>query len=193
VAEASEPQLGVATATIESSQSGVKKLPTLDDTWVVQLLAQRTEAQTQAEFRRMQTKYSALGSYQLLIRKKDQGKRGVFYAQVPKRASPYRHWPDDRRRDMLATVERPAPEKVHDVVGAPAGRIWAGAGRSCGGRGFRACPVSSAARRCCTRGRLVQPPGRFAGSTPPLLTPMLTLHELRGHSSPTDYSKKQLV
>jgi SPOR domain len=80
VAEASEPQLGVATATIESSQSGVKKLPTLDDTWVVQLLAQRTEAQTQAEFRRMQTKYSALGSYQLLIRKKDQGNRGVFYA-----------------------------------------------------------------------------------------------------------------
>jgi hypothetical protein len=51
-------------------------------------------------------------------------------------------------------------------------------------------PVSSAARRCCTRGRLVQPPRRFAGSTPLLLTPMLTQCELLGHSSPTYYSKK---
>jgi hypothetical protein len=48
--------------------------------WVVQLLAQKTEVEVKAAFRAMQTKHSMLGSYQPLIRKKDQGEHGVFYA-----------------------------------------------------------------------------------------------------------------
>jgi SPOR domain len=48
--------------------------------WVVQLSAQRTEAEAQSAFRGMQTKYSMLGSYQPLIRKRELGQRGVFYA-----------------------------------------------------------------------------------------------------------------
>ena len=48
--------------------------------WVVQLSAQSTEAEAQSAFRAMQAKYSVLGGYQPLIRKKDQGDRGVFYA-----------------------------------------------------------------------------------------------------------------
>jgi SPOR domain len=47
---------------------------------VVQLLAQETEVEVKAAFRAMQTRYSMLGSYQPLIRKKDQGEHGVFYA-----------------------------------------------------------------------------------------------------------------
>jgi cell division septation protein DedD len=48
--------------------------------WVVQLSAQRTEAEAQSAFRAAQTKYSMLAGYQLKIRKKVQGERGVFYA-----------------------------------------------------------------------------------------------------------------
>jgi SPOR domain len=48
--------------------------------WVVQLSAQKTEGEAQSAFRAAQAKYSVLGSYQPLIRKKDQGDRGVFYA-----------------------------------------------------------------------------------------------------------------
>jgi cell division septation protein DedD len=48
--------------------------------WVVQISAQKTEAEAQSAFRAAQTKYSVLGGYQPLIRKKDQGDRGVFYA-----------------------------------------------------------------------------------------------------------------
>jgi hypothetical protein len=48
--------------------------------WVVQISAQKTEAEAQSAFRAAQTKYSALSGYQPLIRKKDQGDRGVFYA-----------------------------------------------------------------------------------------------------------------
>jgi hypothetical protein len=51
--------------------------------WMVQLSAQKTEAEAQSAFRAAQTKYSVLGGYQPLIRKKDRGDRGVFYgAQV---------------------------------------------------------------------------------------------------------------
>jgi cell division septation protein DedD len=50
------------------------------DSWVVQLSAQRTEAEAQSAFRAAQTKFSMLAGHQLLIRKKDQGERGVFYA-----------------------------------------------------------------------------------------------------------------
>jgi cell division septation protein DedD len=50
------------------------------ESWVVQLSAQRTEAEARSAFRVAQTKYPVLEGYQLLIRKKDQGERGVFYA-----------------------------------------------------------------------------------------------------------------
>jgi len=48
--------------------------------FVVQLSAQRSEAEAQAAFRTMQAKYSALSGRQPLIRRKDQGERGIFYA-----------------------------------------------------------------------------------------------------------------
>jgi hypothetical protein len=48
--------------------------------FVVQLSAQRSEPEAQAEFRTMQAKYSVLSGRQPLIRRKDQGERGIFYA-----------------------------------------------------------------------------------------------------------------
>jgi hypothetical protein len=48
--------------------------------WVVQLSAQRTEEEAQSAFRAAQAKYAVLAGYHVLIRKKDQGGRGVFYA-----------------------------------------------------------------------------------------------------------------
>src|SRR5579883_1524230 len=48
--------------------------------FVVQLSAQRSEADAQAAFRNLQAKYSALGGREPLIRRKDLGERGVFYA-----------------------------------------------------------------------------------------------------------------
>jgi hypothetical protein len=49
-------------------------------TWVVQVSAQRTEEEAQAAFRGAQAKYGVLRGYPVLIRKKDQGGRGVFFA-----------------------------------------------------------------------------------------------------------------
>jgi hypothetical protein len=48
--------------------------------FVVQLSAERSEPEAQAAFRMMQAKYSVLSGRQLLIRRKDQGERGIFYA-----------------------------------------------------------------------------------------------------------------
>jgi hypothetical protein len=48
--------------------------------YVVQLSAQKTESEAQASFRAMQSKFPALNGQQPLIRRKDQGERGVFYA-----------------------------------------------------------------------------------------------------------------
>jgi sporulation related protein len=48
--------------------------------FVVQLSAQRSEAEAQAAFRTMQAKYAVLSGRQPLIRRKDQGERGIFYA-----------------------------------------------------------------------------------------------------------------
>jgi len=48
--------------------------------FVVQLSAQRSEAEAQAAFRTLQAKYSVLNGRELLIRRKDQGERGTFYA-----------------------------------------------------------------------------------------------------------------
>jgi cell division septation protein DedD len=47
---------------------------------VVQLSALRSEPEAQAAFRMMQAKYSVLSGRQPLIRRKDQGERGIFYA-----------------------------------------------------------------------------------------------------------------
>ncbi len=48
--------------------------------FVVQLSAARGEPEAQAAFRTMQAKYSVLSGRQPLIRRKDQGERGIFYA-----------------------------------------------------------------------------------------------------------------
>jgi cell division septation protein DedD len=48
--------------------------------FVVQLSALRSEPEAQAAFRMMQAKYSVLSGRQPLIRRKDQGQRGIFYA-----------------------------------------------------------------------------------------------------------------
>jgi SPOR domain len=48
--------------------------------FVVQISAQRSEAEAQAAFRAMQAKYAALNGHELIIKRKDQGDRGIFYA-----------------------------------------------------------------------------------------------------------------
>ena len=48
--------------------------------WVVQVSAQRTEEEARSAFRVAQSKYAVLAGYQVLIRKKDRGRHGVFYA-----------------------------------------------------------------------------------------------------------------
>ena len=48
--------------------------------YVVQLSAAKSEADAQASFRAMQSKYAVLNGQHSLIRRKDQGERGVFYA-----------------------------------------------------------------------------------------------------------------
>jgi hypothetical protein len=48
--------------------------------FVVQLSAERSEPGAEAAFRTMQAKYSVLSGRQPLIRRKDQGERGIFYA-----------------------------------------------------------------------------------------------------------------
>jgi hypothetical protein len=69
--------------------------------WVVQLSAQKTEAEAQAAFRTAQAKYSVLGGYQPLIRKKDRGERGVFYgAQV----GPFPHEEANQLCDSLKSA-----------------------------------------------------------------------------------------
>ncbi len=48
--------------------------------FVVQLSAGRSEPEAQVAFRTMQAKYAVLTGRQPLIRRKDQGERGIFYA-----------------------------------------------------------------------------------------------------------------
>jgi cell division septation protein DedD len=48
--------------------------------FVVQLSAQRSEAEAQTAFRTMQAKYAVLNGRQPLIRRRDLGDRGIFYA-----------------------------------------------------------------------------------------------------------------
>jgi hypothetical protein len=76
------PQLQSPVAAVDTARAPARATPRAVESggWVVQLSAQKTEAEAQTAFRAAQTKYSLLGSYQPLIRKKDQGERGVFYA-----------------------------------------------------------------------------------------------------------------
>jgi SPOR domain len=73
-----------AIATIEELHPSASARPTLraNETgiWVVQLSAQKTEGEAKSAFQAAQAKYSLLAGYQFLVRKKDQGKRGTFYA-----------------------------------------------------------------------------------------------------------------
>jgi cell division septation protein DedD len=48
--------------------------------FVVQLSAQRSEAEAQAAFRSLQSKYAALSGRDPLIRRKDLGEKGIFFA-----------------------------------------------------------------------------------------------------------------
>ncbi len=72
-------QAAVATAAIAPPDAAVDS-----GGFVLQLLAVRSEADAQTEFRRLQAKYSSvLAGRQPLIRRKDRGDQGVFYvAQV---------------------------------------------------------------------------------------------------------------
>jgi len=73
----SSPQLGRSApqAAPEAAPRGIEA-----GGFVVQLSAQRSEPEAQAAFRTMQAKYSVLSGRQPLIRRKDQGERGIFYA-----------------------------------------------------------------------------------------------------------------
>jgi cell division septation protein DedD len=73
----SSPQLGWA-----ARQSAPEAATRAIDAggFVVQLSATRSEPEAQAAFRTMQAKYSVLSGRQPLIRRKDQGERGIFYA-----------------------------------------------------------------------------------------------------------------
>jgi hypothetical protein len=69
-----------AVAAVEEAQPASRPGTNENGNWVVQLSAQRTEEEAQAAFRAAQAKYATLAGHQVLIRKKDQGGRGVFYA-----------------------------------------------------------------------------------------------------------------
>jgi hypothetical protein len=68
------------TVHVERPIEAAAKASPLGESWVVQLSAQKTEAEAQSAFRAMQTMYSVLGGHVPLIRKKDRVGRGVFYA-----------------------------------------------------------------------------------------------------------------
>ena len=67
-------------AAFEEAQPASPPRTNASGNWVVQLSAQRTEEEAQSAFRVAQSKYAVLAGYQVLIRKKDRGRRGVFYA-----------------------------------------------------------------------------------------------------------------
>jgi SPOR domain len=76
------PEQVSAAAAVEGPAASVGSAPRANQsgTWVVQLSAQATEEGALSAFHAAQAKYAALAGYQVLIRKKDQGARGVFYA-----------------------------------------------------------------------------------------------------------------
>jgi hypothetical protein len=67
---------------VENPPASARSAPRANEsgTWMVQLSAQTTEEEALSALRAAQAKHAALAGYQVLIRKKDQGARGVFYA-----------------------------------------------------------------------------------------------------------------
>jgi hypothetical protein len=74
------PQSPATVAAVDTTHPAPAKTTPSSGGWIVQISAQKTEAEAQSAFRAAQAKYSALADQQPLIRKKDQGERGVFYA-----------------------------------------------------------------------------------------------------------------
>ena len=66
---------GVATAPEAAASRAVEA-----GGFVVQLSAQRSEAEAQAAFRTLQAKYAVLSGRDPLIRRKDLGEKGIFFA-----------------------------------------------------------------------------------------------------------------
>ena len=75
----SSPQLG-RSAPQAAPEAATRAIEAGGFGFVVQLSALRSEPEAQAAFRAMQAKYSVLSGRQPLIRRKDQGERGIFYA-----------------------------------------------------------------------------------------------------------------
>jgi cell division septation protein DedD len=73
-ANAEQPPARAASTSAAASRAGDS------GGFVVQLSAAKSEADAQASFRAMQSKYAVLNGQHSLIRRKDQGERGVFYA-----------------------------------------------------------------------------------------------------------------
>jgi cell division septation protein DedD len=74
-ANAEQPPARAASTSAAASRAGGDS-----GGFVVQLSAAKSEADAQASFRAMQSKYAVLSGQHSLIRRKDQGERGVFYA-----------------------------------------------------------------------------------------------------------------
>src|SRR5262249_4723187 len=72
---AGEGRVPVATAPEAAASRGIEA-----GGFVVQLSAQRSEGEAQAAFRNLQAKYSALSGRDPLIRRKDLGEKGIFFA-----------------------------------------------------------------------------------------------------------------
>jgi len=67
-------------AAVEELQPALPPGTNESGNWVVQVSAQRTEEEARSAFRVAQSKYAVLAGYQVVIRKKDRGRHGVFYA-----------------------------------------------------------------------------------------------------------------
>ena len=74
------PQAPSTVAAVDTTRPAPAKTAPAAGGWIVQLSAQKSEAEAQTSFRSAQAKYPALAGQEPLIRKKDYGEKGVFYA-----------------------------------------------------------------------------------------------------------------
>jgi cell division septation protein DedD len=76
------PETAMAAIEEPHPSASARPTPRANETgaWRVQLSAQKTEGEAQSAYRAAQAKFPVLAGYQLLVRKKDQGARGTFYA-----------------------------------------------------------------------------------------------------------------
>jgi hypothetical protein len=74
------PQSPPTVAAVDTTHPAPAKTTPASGGWIVQLSAQKSEAEAQTSFRAAQAKYPALAGQEPLIRKKDYGEKGVFYA-----------------------------------------------------------------------------------------------------------------